>query len=86
MAGFKFFKGKESTRVKKIGASRAIYVNPDLTEIHVTFLDEDNNKLILELTPRQARSLIEQMTFSYEAVNPPLHRGSRAADWQGMEN
>lgn len=84
MAGFKFFKGKESTRVKKIGASRAIYVNPDLNEIHITFISEDNEKLTLELSPSQARDLIEFMTVSYQAINPPLRGGSYAANWQGM--
>jgi len=88
MAGFKFFKGKESTKVKKIGASRAIVggVTSDTDEVHITFISEDNEKLVLELTPRQARDLIGMVTCSYEAINPPLTRGSYAASWQGMDD
>lgn len=83
----KFFKGKESTKVKKIGASRAIIggITSDTEEVHVTFISEDNEKLVLELTPKQARDLILMVSDSYEAIVPPLTRGVRASSWIGME-
>lgn len=83
----RFFKGKESTKVKKIGSSRAIIggVTSDSEEVHLVFINEDGEKLTLELTPRQARDLIVMTTTAYEAINPPLARGYGAASWMGMD-
>lgn len=83
---FKFFKGKESTKVRAIRAVRATYVGPDHNEVHIEFLAEDKAlpKLSLELTPTQTRTLITELSNAYEAINPPLYRGFGASSWDGM--
>lgn len=81
---FKFFKGRESTHVKSIRASRAMYISPDVQEINIEFIAETGEHLTLQLTPDQARDLILHMTSSYQAIRPPLRGNTAAADWEGM--
>jgi len=81
----KFFKGKEDTYVKKIRAVRAKYVDPDHNEINIDFVNEAGAQLTLRLKPEQARTLINELSNAYEAINPPLRRGNNYSDWQGME-
>ena len=58
--------------VTKIGASRAMYIDADIQRVEVRILTSDNFEVILSLTPHQTAELIEQMTMSYYAINPPL--------------
>lgn len=81
----KFFKGKESTLVKKIRATRAVYLGPDQEEVNVEFVNEEGEKLTLRINPKQVPGLIGDLSAAYEAINPPLRRNSNYSDWQGME-
>jgi hypothetical protein len=84
---FGFFKGKESAKVRQIRASRIKYIDPDHSEVHIEFRAEDKSlpSLVLELTPTQTRALIGDLTAAYDAINPPLYRGTHESTWQGME-
>jgi hypothetical protein len=82
----KFFKNKESTPVKSIRAVRAVIdIHTRLEMVDVEFINSDGEKLTLNLTPSQAGKLSVELGHAYEAINPPLTRGGRAAEWQGME-
>jgi hypothetical protein len=78
-----FSKERESLRIRKARASRAIYVDKDVQEIDLEVETEDGERLTLRMSPRVAHTIISHMQTSYEAINPPLNRGS-AAQWDGM--
>ena len=58
--------------VKEIGASRALYIDTDTTHVLIRLKSTDNHDLELELTPRQAATLIEQLMQIHNVLNPPL--------------
>lgn len=78
-----FGKERQSLRVKKIRACRALYVDGDGTEeIEIHFITEEGQRLDLQIPHRAAPELIGQLTDAYEAINPPLsRRNNREADW-----
>jgi hypothetical protein len=79
-----FRKNRESTHVKKIRAVRAVYLNPELQEVDVTFVNEAGDRLTLQLTVSQTFGLITELSNAYEAIVPSLGRGGRYATWDGM--
>jgi hypothetical protein len=79
-----FGKKRDSLRIKRIRASRAVFVNQDIQEVHIEFITEDGERLTLQLASRMVPGLIGDLTDSYEAINPPLSRRSNgAAGWEG---
>lgn len=80
-----FGKRRESLRIKKIRASRAVFVNQDVQEVEIQFVTEDGERLDLQMPSRLAPALIQELTIAYQAINPPLRSGSYESTWQGME-
>lgn len=81
-----FRKERESLRVKKIKASRAVFIDLDHQEIEITFQTEEGDILTLQLPTRLAHVLISEATSAYLAINPPLRTGSDYATWDGMND
>lgn len=82
-----FGKERQSLRIKKVKASRAVFMNDQGTqEIEVTVLTEDGEKLTLQMPPQLAHVLVREVGAAYEAINPPIHQGwgQGAAQWDGM--
>lgn len=78
---------KHSVRVRRVRASRAVFVNRDIQEVHMEFETEERDKLVLQMTPRQVHSLVTELVTAYQAINPPLaSRGDSMAQWEGMED
>ena len=63
---------RHSVVVRKIRATRAMFVSPDVQEVHVEFVTDENDRLVLQLAPRHAYTLIHELTNAYNAINPPL--------------
>lgn len=86
-----FGKTREELQVLNVRATRALHV-PDASgyahnEVEIELLVEDGGYLRLRLQMPHARRLIEELSQSYWAANPPLSRGQNlAADWQGMDD
>lgn len=80
---FIFGKERQSLRIKKARAARAIFVNTETQEVEVQLLTDDGERLELQIPSSVAHTLIMHMTEAYLAINPPLRTGA-AADWQGM--
>ncbi len=80
-----FGKNKESLRIKKVRACRALYADgPGTEEIEVHLITADGERLDLQLHHRSVPELIGQLTDAYEAINPPLNRRNNpAAGWSG---
>lgn len=57
---------------QKIEATRAMYIDEDIQRVEMTIETSDNYRVVITMTPRQARQLLEQLTMSYHAINPPL--------------
>lgn len=78
-----FGKNRESLRIKKAQAARAIFVNGEGTqEIEIRLITEEGDRLDLQIPFLMAPSLIGQMTDAYEAIVPPLsRRNNPAAQW-----
>ena len=70
--------------VDKIKAVRAVYESPNHQEAEVKIKTRDNEVVILRLPSNLIPTLIGELTDVHEAINPPLYRGSRAAQWDGM--
>lgn len=85
---FIFGKKRESLRIKKSRACRALYVDGNGTEeIEVHLITEEGHRLDLQLPHRQVPALIGQLTDAYEAINVPLHyRRNGQAGWDGADN
>lgn len=77
-----FRKERQSLRVKKIRAARAVFLDQDVQEMEIEFETEEGDRLTLQFMPRLAPGLIQELTGAYEAINPPLSRQRNpAADW-----
>jgi hypothetical protein len=74
----------DGSEIVKIGAARALLLEPDLNEIEITLQLRGKINLRLRLRPRLARKLIQELTIAYEAINPPLHKSYNPADTLGM--
>lgn len=73
-------------QVKRFRMSRAIYNTPDNQELELELETEDGEKVTLYFRSHMVPSLVSDMIDTYEAINPPLNRGSRQAGWYGMDN
>lgn len=81
-----FGRNKESLVIQRIRATRAVFVNEDVQEVHIDFITNTGERLVLQLNPKMVPSLIGELTDSYEAINPPLsHRRNWTAGWDGAE-
>lgn len=80
-----FGKKRESLRIKKSRACRALYADgPGTEEIEIHLITEEGERLDLQLHHRSVPELIGQLTDAYEAINPPLsRRNNPAATWAG---
>lgn len=82
-----FGKNRDSLRIKKLRASRAVFVNTDVQEVELSLMTDDNERLDLQIPDRLLGPLIQQLTISYNAIHPPINsQGSYQATWQGMDN
>jgi hypothetical protein len=82
-----FGKRRESLKVKKVRAARAVYMDgPGTEEIEITFLTEGNELLTLRMRPHLTHVLIRELASAYEAVAPPLRTNTEYAVWDGMQN
>lgn len=83
-----FGKNRETLRIKRIKACRALYMDgPGTQEIEIKFMTEDGETLVLQMHHFLAPNLIGELTDSYEAIVPPLHRrGNGQASWEGSSN
>lgn len=80
-----FGKERQSLRIKRMRACRALFMNGEGTEeIEIQLITDDGEKLDLQVPYRLAPGLIQQLTSAHEAISPPV-RSTRAADWLGME-
>lgn len=81
-----FGRKRESLRIKKLKASRAVFVDRDIQEVELSLITDDNERLDLQIPDRLIAPLIQQLTISYQAIHPPIHgSGSLRAGWEGME-
>jgi hypothetical protein len=84
-----FGKERQSLRIQKVRASRAIYVrpgNPDEQEVELQLTTEDGERLDLRMRTGLVRQLILDLSDSYEAIAPALSRGRWNAGQQGMSD
>jgi hypothetical protein len=84
-----FGKNRETLRIGKARACRAVYVrpgNPEEQEIEIQLITEDGERLDLRIKTKVAASLMLDMRDAYEAILPPMRRGNYAAGWQGMDD
>jgi len=82
-----FGKERQSLRIKKAVAARAVYDNGEgLQEIELRLLTEDGERLTLQIPPSLARKLTLELSSAYEAINPPLRSSRNAADFLGMDD
>lgn len=81
-----FGRERDSLRIKKIKAARALFMDGNGTEeLEVKFLTDDGQILTLQIPHRLAPALIGELTDAYEAINPPLsRRNNQAAHWDGQ--
>lgn len=80
-----FGRNRESLRIKKVRASRAVFINQDVQEVEINLITEDGERLDLQLPSRLVPGLIQGLSIAYTAINPPLRSGDWQSSWQGME-
>jgi hypothetical protein len=77
----------EHVRVADIKATRAVLVLHETTvECNMRLVTEDGEVLDLTIPDRLLPELVLDLSDVYEAIHPPLKRGSRIATWRGMDN
>lgn len=82
-----FGKERQSLRVKNIRAARALYMDgPGTEEIEIEFVTDTGERLTLQMRPQLAHKLNLEVGSAYEAICPPLIRGSNYATWDGMQS
>ncbi|HEV7949949.1 MAG TPA: hypothetical protein VGP24_09300 [Glaciihabitans sp.] len=83
-----FGKNRETVKVKKIAAGRAVYQGVDTTqtEIEIKLITTDKERLTILVPLQQAMHLIRDLNISYQAAVPPLHTGRYESQWQGMDD
>lgn len=81
-----FGKERQSLRIQKVKASRAVFINQDVQEVEISLITEDGERLDLQLPSRLAPKLIQEMMLSYQAIHPPIQTGGFQATWQGMDD
>lgn len=81
-----FGKERQSLRIRRAKAARALYMDgPGTEEVEITLLTENNELLTLQLPPQAVHQLVNELTDAYEAVCPPLTSGRGFARWEGMQ-
>lgn len=80
-----FGKNKETLRIKKAAAARAVFVDTETTDMEIKLLTEDGEKLMLILPMSQAAALINDLHLAHTAANPPLFTGRHQSEWFGMQ-
>lgn len=81
-----FGKERESLRIKKIRASRAVIDHiEEKVECNVRLLTEDGELLDLIIPDSILPYFIQDLSITYEAIHPPLRSGNRQAQWNGMD-
>ena len=82
-----FGKERESLRIKEVSAARAVMVlHEEVTEVNIRVKTEEGQVLDLQFPERLLNDLLLELSDVYEAIHPPLRRGSRVAGWMGMRN
>lgn len=81
-----FGKERQSLRVKKIKAGRAVFINSDVQELEIRFITEDGDELDLQIPNRLGPELIKDLMLSFQAANPPIRMGNYKSNWNGMDN
>jgi hypothetical protein len=80
-------KNKEHIRVADIQATKAVVVlHQTAVECNVRLVSEDGEVLDLTIPDHLLPEFVLDLTDVYEAIHPPLRRGSRIATWRGMDN
>lgn len=83
----KFFGGKESVNVRSVGATRAVIdQTAEIEKVEIIFENDEGRKLSMMLTAKQAATLWHNLADAYEAINPPLKRGTKYAEYLGMKD
>lgn len=72
-----FGPGREGRTLKvlKLKASRAVYHNADIQRVEVEVEVESGDgpqKIILDMSTKQAGMLVRDVTNAYDAIHPPL--------------
>lgn len=83
-----FGRERQSLRIKKVRAVRAVYADGEGTEeIEIHLITEEGQRLDLQLHHRLAPDLIGDLTDAYQAIVPPLGwRRNRDAEFGGFDN
>jgi hypothetical protein len=82
-----FRKERQHLRIEEVRATRAVMVlNEETQECNVSLVTEDGDRLDLTLPDRILPDLVMDLIDVYEAIHPPLKRGTRQATWMGMRN
>lgn len=83
-----FGRERETIKVKKVAAGRAVYqgVETTHTEIEIKLITTDGEKLMIQMPLQQAFHLIRDLHLSYQAAVPPLTMGNYQSQWQGMDD
>lgn len=81
----RFFRSRDTAKVTKVVASRAVFESQDIQRVDVRFRNDDGDELTLEFHPDIVPNLILELSTAYEAIRPPLRgTGGHAAGWNGM--
>jgi len=70
--------------VKKFKVVRAIYNTPDNQELELTLETADGEVVTMYFRSHMVPALVTEIMDAYEAINPPMNRGSNAAGFYGM--
>jgi hypothetical protein len=63
---------KDSVPLTEVNAIRAMYISPDLQEVHMTLTAEGGEKVTYQVSVRLTRKLIEELTQAYYAIVPEI--------------
>jgi len=80
----RLFDSTAAIRVRDIKAARAVYESEDIQRVEVILTDEAGNRLTLELTSKQTRDLITNLSTCYNAIHPSLPGNGYGQHW-GMQ-
>lgn len=73
----------EPIPVKRIGASRALFLSEGVSRIDITVELDYGNRIRLEMDPQLAHKLIRELTASYIAINPPIRNYGGGVPFDG---
>lgn len=83
---FIFGKKRESLRIKKVQAARAVFMDGNGTEeIEIRLRTDDGERLDLQLPYRLAPRLVQELMIAHDAISPPMRLGQWNSQQQGME-